>query len=131
MEKDPLTYAIIGCAMKVHNFLGNGFQEVIYQRCLQIEFENNCLKFGREVEQTIFYEGLAVGTRRADFVVDKTVVVEIKAVINLEDVHLAQAKNYVVAYNLPRGLLINFGSTTLQYKLVFNPKFDSVNFKSN
>jgi GxxExxY protein len=124
MEKDPITYAIIGCAMKVHNFLGNGFQEVIYQRCLQIEFSRIKLNFGREIEQIIYYDGVAVGTRRADFVVENEVIVEIKATINLEDVHLAQAKNYVVAYNFPRGLLINFGSTSLQYKLIFNPNFD-------
>src|SRR5688572_2476617 len=125
MEKDPLTYGIIGCAMKVHNTLGNGFQEVIYQRCLQIELERASLKFGREVEQTIHYEDFVVGTRRADFIVEEKVVVELKAVINLEDVHLAQAKNYVVAYNLPLGLLINFGSTSLQYKLVFNSKINN------
>jgi GxxExxY protein len=125
MDKDPLTYAIIGCAMKVHNTLGNGFQEVIYQRCLQIELERANLKFGREVEQTIHYEDFVVGTRRADFLIEEKVVVELKAVINLEDVHLAQAKNYVVAYKLPLGLLINFGSTSLQYKLVFNPRFNN------
>jgi GxxExxY protein len=111
--------------MKVHNTLGNGFQEVIYQRCLQIELEKANLNFGREVEQTIHYEDTVVGTRRADFIVEEKVVVELKAVINLEDVHLAQAKNYVVAYNLPQGLLINFGSTSLQYKLIFNPKFNN------
>ena len=125
MEKDPLTYTIIGCAMKVHNTLGNGFQEAIYQRCLQIEFERANLTFGREVEQAIHYEDTVVGTRRADFIVDEKVVVELKAVVSLEDVHLAQAKNYVVAYNLPQGLLINFGSTSLQYKLIFNPRFNN------
>ncbi len=125
MEKDPLTYTIIGCAMKVHNTLGNGFQEVIYQRCLQIELEKASLKFGREVEQAIHYEDIVVGTRRADFIVEDKVVVELKALVNLEDVHLAQAKNYVVAYNFKQGLLINFGSTSLQYKLIFNPKFNN------
>jgi GxxExxY protein len=127
MEKDPITYAIIGCAMKVHNTLGNGFQEVIYQRCLQIEMERAGLNFGREVEQSIFYEDIHVGTRRADFIVENQVVVELKAVINLEDVHLAQAKNYVVAYNFSKGLLINFGAQSLQYKLVFNSRLNSVN----
>lgn len=112
--------------MKIHNTLGNGFQEVIYQRCLQIEMERDGLNFGREVEQTIFYENIEVGTRRADFVVENQVIVELKAVINLEDVHLAQAKNYVVAYNFPKGLLINFGATSLQYKLIFNPRLNSV-----
>lgn len=111
--------------MKIHNSLGNGFQEVIYQRCLKIELERAGLDFGREIEQTIYYDGIEVGTRRADFIVENKLIVELKAVINLEDVHLAQAKNYVVAYDFPRGLLINFGSTSLQYKLIFNPHYNS------
>ncbi len=123
MEKDKLTFDIIGCAMKVHNTLGNGFQEVIYQRCLAIELQRAGLSFGREIEQAIFYNGVNVGTRRADFVVENKVIVELKALINLEDVHLAQAKNYVVAYKFEKGLLINFGATSLQYKLIFNPNF--------
>ena len=127
MEKDILTYTIIGCAMKVHNTLGNGFQEVIYQRCLAIELQKAGLQFEREVEQTIYYDGINVGTRRADFVVENKLIIELKALINLEDVHLAQAKNYVVAYNFDKGLLINFGAISLQYKLVFNSKTDSVN----
>lgn len=129
MTLDEITYKINGCAMKVHNTLGNGFQEVIYQRCLAIEFEKAGLLFGREVEQTIFYEGLDVGTRRADFVVENLVIVELKAVINLEDVHLAQAKNYVVAYNFSVGLLINFGANSLQFKKVFNSKQNQANPK--
>jgi hypothetical protein len=120
MEKDKLTFDIIGCAMKVHNTLGNGFQEVIYQRCLAIELERVGIEFVREAEQDIFYQGIKVGTRRADFVVENKVIVELKALINLEDVHLAQAKNYVVAYKFNKGLLINFGAKSLQYKLVFN-----------
>lgn len=124
MEKDELTYTIIGCAMKVHNTLGNGFQEVIYQRCLAIELGRAGLGFGREVKQTIYYEGIEVGTRRADFIVEGKVVVELKALIALEDVHLAQAKNYVVAYDFAKGLLINFGARSLEYKLVFNPKYN-------
>ncbi len=109
--------------MKVHNTLGNGFQEVIYQRCLAIELEKAGLSFARELEQDIFYEGIQVGTRRADFVVENEIIVELKALINLEDVHLAQAKNYVVAYDKPIGLLINFGATSLQFKKVFNPNY--------
>lgn len=108
--------------MKVHNTLGNGFQEVIYQRCLAIEMDRAGLTFGREVEQKIYYDGIEVGTRRADFVVEEKIIVELKALINLEDVHLAQAKNYVVAYNFPLGLLINFGTVSLQYKKVFNSR---------
>lgn len=126
MKEEEITYKIIGCAMKVHNTLGNGFQEVIYQRCLAIELGKAGLTFGREIEQTIFYEGIDVGTRRADFVVEEKIIVEIKATINLEDVHIAQAKNYVVAYDFPTGLLINFGSTSLQYKKIFNPKYNKV-----
>jgi len=121
MHLDEITYKIIGCAMKVHNTLGNGFQEVIYQRCLAIEFNKAGIAFAREIEQTIFYEGIEVGTRRADFVVEGKIMVELKALINLEDVHLAQAKNYLVAYDFEVGLLINFGSTSLQYKKVFHP----------
>ena len=122
MTLDEITYKINGCAMKVHNTLGNGFQEVIYQRCLAIELERAGLKFGREIEQTIYYDSIRVGTRRADFVVEGQVIVELKAVINLEDAHLSQAKNYVVAYDFPLGLLINFGSTSLQFKKIFNQK---------
>jgi GxxExxY protein len=124
MEKDELTYKIIGCAMKVHNTLGNGFQEVIYQRCLAIELAQAGLNFSREQEHTIYYNGIDVGTRRADFVVENRIVVELKAIIELENVHLAQAKNYTVAYDFPIGLLINFGSQSLQHKLIFNQKYN-------
>jgi GxxExxY protein len=122
MTLEEITYKINGCAMKVHRTLGNGFQEVIYQRCLAIELEREGLSFAREKEQVIYYEGIEVGTRRADFVVENQVMVELKAVINLEDVHLAQAKNYVVAYDLPIGLLINFGAVSLQFKKVFHSR---------
>lgn len=124
MTLDEITYKINGCSMKVHNTLGNGFQEVIYQRCLAIELEKAGLSFAREQEHTIYYEGINVGTRRADFVVEACVIVELKALINLEDVHLAQAKNYVVAYDFPIGLLINFGANSLQFKKVFNKKYN-------
>ncbi len=90
--RDEQTYKIIGCAMKVHKTLGPGFQEVIYQRCLAIELERARLGFAWELECTIYYDGIDVGTRRADFVVQDKVGVELKAVVNLEDVHLAQAK---------------------------------------
>ena len=126
MELDHITYKINGCAMKVHNTLGNGFQEVIYQRCLAIGLDRANLKFGREVEQEIYYGDIKVGTRRADFVVEDCVIVELKAVIRLEDVHLAQAKNYVVAYDFPIGLLINFGAKSLEFKKVFNSRTRSL-----
>ena len=119
MTLDQLTYKINGCAMKVHNTLGNGFQELIYQRCLAIELEKAGLDYVREKEHPIYYEDIEVGSRRADFVVENKVMVELKAVINLQDVHLAQAKNYLVAYDLPIGMLINFGSSSLQFKKIF------------
>ncbi|HET9136900.1 MAG TPA: GxxExxY protein [Candidatus Kapabacteria bacterium] len=120
MEKDELTYNVIGCAMAVHNTLGNGFQEVIYQRCLAIELEKKRISYAREVDRTIYYEGKDVGTRRADFIVEGKLVLELKALAALEDVHLAQAKNYLAAYGFDKGLLINFGAKSLQYKLIFN-----------
>lgn len=116
MTLDELTYKINGCAMKVHNTLGNGFQEVIYQRCLAIEWRRVGILFAREQEHAIYHEDIQLGTHRADFVAEDQVIVELKARINLEDVHLAQAKNYVVAYNKPIGLLINFGAKSLQFK---------------
>jgi len=120
MEIEDITYKVNGCAMKVHNKLGNGFQEVIYQRCLAIELTKVGLIYAREVEQTIYYDDIEVGKRRGDFIIENQVVVELKAVINLENAHLAQAKNYVIAYQFPIGLLINFGSTSLQFKKVYN-----------
>lgn len=131
MNLDELTYKINGCAMKVHNTLGNGFQELIYQRCLAIELESVGISFEREQSHTIFYDGIDVGTRRADFIIENSVVVELKALINLEDVHLAQAKNYVVAYDKPIGLLINFGGTSLQFKKVYNPKYNINSIKKS
>jgi len=122
MEKkidDDLTYKIIGCAMKVHNTLGNGFQEVIYQRCLAIELDKQKINFEREKEMPIFYEGIEVGLRRADFIIENEVMVELKALVKLEDVHLAQALNYLTAYQIEKGLLINFGSTSLEVKRLF------------
>ena len=109
MKYEGVTHKIIGCAMKVHSILGNGFQEVIYQRALAIE-----------MEMTIFYEGIDIGTRRVDFFVEEDIMVELKALIKLEDVHLAQAMNYCEAYNLPIGLLINFGAKSLEFKRVYN-----------
>lgn len=108
--------------MAVHNILGNGFQEVIYQRCLALELESAKLSYIREMEIPLYYKGIEVGARRADFVVENDILVELKALLKLEDVHLAQALNYLNAYNLKRGLLINFGGKSLEYKLLFNKK---------
>ena len=106
--------------MKVHATLGNGFQEVIYQRALAIEMEKQGLGFQREMEMSIYYEDIAIGTRRVDFFVEDRIMVELKALIKLEEVHLAQAMNYCQAYNLPIGLLVNFGSKSLEFKRVYN-----------
>ena len=127
MQHKELTYKIIGCAMEVHKYLGNGFQEVIYQRALALEMESQGISFSREHTMTISYKGDDIGTRRVDFFVEGVIMVEIKAVINLEDVHLAQAMNYVEAYNLEIGLLINFGSKSLQHKRVHNQPRESLN----
>jgi len=116
-----LTGKIIGCAMEVHRILGNGFQEVIYQRALTKEMNLQGLEFSREHEMTINYKGDEIGIRRVDFFVEGQVMVELKAVVQLEDVHLAQAINYLEAYGLDIGLLINFGNTSLQFKRVMKP----------
>ena len=116
-----ITAKIIGCAMEVHKILGNGFQEVIYQRALEIEMTAQKLDFTREHEMKIYYKGVDIGSRRVDFFVEEKVMVEIKAVILLEDVHLAQAINYLEAYGLEVGLLLNFGARSLQYKRVMKP----------
>jgi GxxExxY protein len=116
-----LTGKIIGCAMEVHRIMGNGFQEVVYQRCLAIEMMRQGLGFSREHEMELSYKGEHVGTRRVDFFVEGKVMVELKAVIKLEEVHLAQAINYLEAYGLDIGLLINFGNSSLQFKRVMKP----------
>ncbi len=122
MIEDKLTYQIIGCAMKVHNILGCGFQEVVYQRALAREFDREGIIFGREVEHPILYQGDEIGSRRADFIVESRVVVELKALTALESVHIAQAKNYLVVYDYEIGLLLNFGAESLEHKRLFNSK---------
>jgi len=116
--------------MKVHGTLGNGFQEVIYQRALLHEMERQGLGFEREKEMSIFYDEIAIGTRRVDFFVEDKIMVELKAVSSLEDLHLAQAINYLEVYNLPVGLLINFGSKSMEFKRVYNTKHpDNANYR--
>ena len=108
--------------MKVHSTLGSGFQEKIYQRALSIEMGKSGIEFSRELNMDIYYDEVHIGTRRVDFFVEDEVMVEIKAISQLEDVHLAQAINYCEVYNLPFGLLINFGAKSLEYKRVYNTK---------
>jgi len=121
-EYDKITHEIIGCSMEVHKVLGNGFQEVVYQRALSIEMKLRNIDHQREFEMPLSYKGVDVGKRRVDFLIGNEIAVEIKAVIKLEDAHLAQALNYLEAYNLQTGLLINFGARSLQFKRLFNKK---------
>ena len=120
-KHSELTGKIIGCAIEVHKYLGNGFQEVVYQRALAIEMRMQGLQFEREKEMALRYKGYPIGTRRVDFFVEGLIMVELKAIIQLEDVHLAQAINYLEAYGMEVGLLINFGSRRLDFKRVMKP----------
>lgn len=122
MNINDLTHKIIGASMQVHRVLGNGFQEVIYQRALAIEFNHIGISYEREKEMNIFYRDEQVGTRRVDFFVEEAVMVELKAVSELEEAHKAQAINYLEAYGIANGLLINFGKTSLEFKRVYNKK---------
>ena len=126
-----ITEKIIGAAMRVHSKLGNGFQEVIYQRALAIEMKKLNLLFQREYNMKIYYDGEEIGERRADFFVEDKILVELKAIIKLEDVHMAQAKNYLEAYNMEIGLLINFGAVSLEFKRLQNKKYQSSPFPNN
>ena len=119
---DSLTGTIIGAAMEFHRTLGNGFQELIYQRALAVEMSLRGLSFHREMEMPILYKKEQFGTRRVDFFVEGIVMVELKALQKLDSVHKAQAINYLEAYNVAHGLLLNFGGLSLEFKRVFNKK---------
>jgi GxxExxY protein len=125
LPDSEITRKIIGCAMTIHSTLGNGFQELIYQKALELEFFAFGIIHSREHEMPIFYRGKQIGIRRVDFLVEGKISVELKTVIKLEPVHLAQAKNYLEAYNLETGLLINFGSKSLEFRRLNNQKFIS------
>ena len=120
-----ITSDIIAAAFEVHKVLGCGFQEAIYQRSLEIEFTIRKMNFSREVEMEVYYKASQVGLRRVDFLVNNIICVELKAVTKLEDVHLAQALNYLEAYNVEVGLLINFGAKSLDVKRLYNRRFTS------
>ncbi|GHT34036.1 hypothetical protein FACS189434_09510 [Bacteroidia bacterium] len=119
-----LTEKIIGCAMTVHKTLGNGFQEVIYQRALEIEMALAGINFQREFEMPVCYREVQIGTRRVDFFVEGVISVELKAITQFENTNFAQAINYLEAYNLEIGLLINFGETSLKFKRLTNKKYE-------
>jgi GxxExxY protein len=118
-----ITGKIIGAAMQVHKVLGNGFQEVIYQRAMEIEMPYFGLSFKREFDMPIYYRNQQIGTRRVDFLVEENISVELKAIIKLDDTNLSQAINYLEAYNIEVGLLINFGSKSLEIKRLINTKY--------
>jgi GxxExxY protein len=132
LKYEELTHKIIGCAMKVHTTMGNGFPEVIYQRCHAIEFRKNAILHLREMEMEIFYETEFVGKRRVDFFVDDKIMVELKALKELEPGDISQTLNYLEAYNMEVGLLINFGAPSLQFHRFTNKKYNpSLNRASN
>ena len=122
MEINELTHRIIGCSLEVHNTIGNGFQEIIYQRALAIELNLREIAFEREKEMYIIYKGEQIGCRQVDFLVGKCLMLEIKAIEKIEDVHKNQAINYLEVYNIADGLLINFGASSLEFKRVYNKK---------
>ena len=126
LKYKEITEKIIGSSMKVHAALGNGFQEVIYQRALEIEFQDAGLRFTREMSMPVYYKNQQIGERRVDFFVEEKIMVELKAIIKLENVHLAQAKNYLEAYNMEIGLLINFASISLEFKRLGNQKYKTL-----
>ena len=125
MQHRALTHQIIGAAMEVHTFMGNGFQEVIYQRALAHELSLRNIAFAREVEMKVHYKEVHIGTRRVDFLIEDIISTELKAVIKLEDMHLAQGLNYLEAFNLEVGLLLNFGAIRLEYKRLLNRKYQA------
>lgn len=123
MKYEHITRKIIGCAMTIHSSLGNGFQEIIYQRALAIELQYAGMTFEREKEIPIFYREQKIGTRRADFFIENCIMVEIKAISELRGEHKAQAINYLEAYHMEIGLLLNFGAMSLEYKRLYNKNF--------
>ena len=125
LPDEEITYKIIGCAMKVHTILRSGFQEVIYQRALAEELKEEGIDFKREFDMPVYYKNKEIGLRRVDFLISGRISVELKALANLEDIHIAQALNYLEAYNVPTGLLINFGAKSLQYHRLYNKKYQN------
>jgi len=126
-----ITGKILAAAFEVHKILGNGFQEVIYQRAIAKEMALQGLSYQREFEMPIFFKEEQIGTRRVDFLVEQVIAVELKAIIKIEDVHMAQAINYLEAYNLEVGMLLNFGAKSLEYKRLINSKFNMKSIQSN
>ena len=115
-----VTEIIIGSAMKVHNTIGNGFPEVIYHRALQIELKKTDLLVQSEIERPVHYDGLIIGKRRLDLLVNGQVLIELKALALFDPSGNSQVLNYLTAFQLPVGLLINFGKKRLEFKRFIN-----------
>jgi GxxExxY protein len=121
-ERDRQTYLIIGCAMEVHRYLGSRFLEPVYQAALEVELDAKTIPFSREVEMPILYKGHPLPVRyRADFVCFGEVLVELKAMERLTDREDSQVINYLSVSRVKRGLLLNFGSGSLQFRRFVGP----------
>jgi GxxExxY protein len=116
LQEEELTEKIIGCAYMVHNVLGHGFLEKVYENALRIELERQGLLVGQQMPITVYYEGEVVGDYYADLLVENKVLIELKAIQNLTKEHEVQLVNYLVATEINIGLLINFGSSSVQIK---------------
>lgn len=127
MQYQEITKKIIGAAMNVHNTLGYGFQETIYQRALALEYKEKGLLFKREYEMQIFYNDMPLGTRRVDFFIEGIIMVEVKALKELNNSHLVQIKNYLEIYKLEIGILLNFGTKRLEFKRIHNNTLNNIN----
>jgi GxxExxY protein len=125
LKHQDLTHRIIGCAMKVHNVMGPGYRENIYSRCLAIELDRAGMKYEREIEAQIYYDGILVGKKKVDYIIEGTISLELKAISELTDKELNQALNYLETHHMENGLLINFGASSLQFKRLFNKRNSS------
>ena len=124
LKYEDLTGKIIGCAMKVHSKMKSGYKEIIYSRCLAIEFDRARIKYNREMEWPIYYDDIIVGRKRVDYMIEDTISLELKAVRELTDKELNEGLNYLETHNLEIGLRINFGGTSLEFKRLFNKKYN-------
>lgn len=115
---EDLTSKIIGAAINVHKELGSAYEEKIYQRALQIEFQKIGIKSIREQEVNIQYSGIEVGKKKLDFVVEHKIIIELKKADEINNVHIAQVASYLQALRLKLGLILNFGLSKLQIKRV-------------
>ena len=122
LKYKDLTEKIIGCAMKVHRYFGPGFPEVVYKRALMIELKKNSIKFKEEVERDIIYEGKPIHKRRLDLIIEEVVLLELKALKEVDNSETNQTLNYLRVFNIEVGLLLNFGAPSLFFKRFVHTK---------